>query len=360
MTAQAANFLQVMAGAAVIGIAAFVIALLASAGRRAPAAATAIAPAGDPGRWAAHAIALILTLIVAALLVWRFAPFGMDPQSAAETAGAWRAGTRSQAFFLVMIAVGVIGLLACAAIVFFRILPADSVSPRARAHARGETESAADQPVPAPPAARLGGLAILALAFLLLGWIYLSHSAQHALVARALYPAAIAVALVLLFDKATRAWAVKPASAVVREWMFCDGFTFLLVLGFLNALTPEPEVYSAMVVDMAGILLFFFAFWITDRKLTRLRFLVAYACLALAPLLLVIWQAVQGIAAPETLSWWETPWPFLVLALIGGALEVIALLAARDAERHIGAGIKDAVFFVVYGILLITAIPQGA
>ena len=177
---------------------------------------------------------------------------------------------------------------------------------------------------------------------------------------RLVYPAAMAVALVLLFDKATRAWSVKGSAESVREWLLCDGLVFLLMLGFLNLVrSGAGAAYAAMFWDFVFVVLFFLTFWMLDRTATRYRFLAAHAYLILVPVLLLLWRRFQKVAAPEELAWWSTIWPFLILAVIFFVLEIIALVATRDSDKHLVPAIKDGVFVVLYGILLIIAIPEA-
>lgn len=75
---------------------------------------------------------------------------------------------------------------------------------------------------------------------------------------------------------------------------------------------------------------------------------------------MLIWRAVLGVVAPEGQSWWETIWPVFLLALIFFVLEIILLIASRDTERHGIGGAKDAIFFILYGIALLSAIPEVA
>ena len=168
-------------------------------------------------------------------------------------------------------------------------------------------------------------------------------------------------ARVLLFDKATRAWSVKTGGETVREWLFCDGLVFLLVLGYLNLRqAAAPENYAALELDLLFIVLFFVVFWLLDRALTRYRFLLAYGFMILLPIMLLVWRLVQAVAAPEGLSWWSTIWPFFFLAMIFFVLEIIMLIATTGPERSGLGAAKDAVFMVLFGILLIVAIPEAA
>lgn len=98
--------------------------------------------------------------------------------------------------------------------------------------------------------------------------------------------------------------------------------------------------------------MFFAAFWLIDRSASRARFLAAYGYLIVAPLLLLIWQTMEGVAA--TASWWASMWPFLILAAAFFVLEAVTLVAS-SGERQTMPAIKDTVFVVLYGVLLIVA-----
>jgi hypothetical protein len=250
-----------------------------------------------------------------------------------------------------------VGLLAFLVVLFGRVLRAERRAAAVAEPGAGEQAEA----VETPAAARLLGLLGLALVFLLLNWIYLPHEQQYALMLHLVYPASLGVALVLLFDKASRSWQVKTTAETVREWLFCDAIVFLLVLGFLNLLqSPAESDYASLFWDFLYLALFFLTFWILDRKVTRYRFLVVHGYLIALPILLLIWRAMQKVAEPADLSWWSTIWPFFFLAIIFFVLEVIALVAARESDRHAAPAVKDAVFLALYGILLIVAIPEAA
>ena len=230
-----------------------------------------------------------------------------------------------------------------------------------RSAARRGEEAEDGEAVESPAGVRLLGLALLAALFLIVGWVHAPPALAHALVSSLLYPAAFALALVLLFDKASRSWAAKSGAVSFREWLHCDAFTILLVLGYLNLESnAAPEAYSALFWDALHVALFVFVFWLVDRKFTRFRWLAGLAYLALLPVLLWLWRLTLGIAEAEDVSWWSTPWPFIVLGLVAGAVEIIVLAATGRGEGDRGdatAGhiIKDALFFVLYGGLLIAA-----
>ena len=270
-------------------------------------------------------------------------------------AGDWRAETAGDVFLVAMLAVA--GAAAVAFLVYLVVWGS-----RRSAPARGEGREPPEA-VESPAGVRLLGLALLAVLFLVAAWVHAPPELAYALVANLLYPAAFALALVLLFDKASRAWAVKGGAVSFREWLHCDAVTILLVLGYLNLVSnAEPAGYSALFWDAAHIALFVFVFWLVDRKFTRFRWLVGLAYLTLLPMLLWVWRLTQGAAAPEDLSWWSTPGPFIVLGLVACAVEIIVLAATGRGENDRGDGtaghiVKDALFFVLYGGLLIAAAP---
>ncbi len=105
------------------------------------------------------------------------------------------------------------------------------------------------------------------------------------------------------------------------------------------------------------MVLFFAAFWLIDRTASRSRFLVGYGYLVVLPILLLIWDTVQGVAA--TASWWGSVWPFLILAGVFFVLEVITLVAS-SSERLVLPVLKDALFVVLYAVLLIVAVKSHA
>jgi hypothetical protein len=172
------------------------------------------------------------------------------------------------------------------------------------------------------------------------------------------YPAAMGVALVLLLDKAARSWGSKNGVEAFREWLFCDLLIFLLVLAFLNLRSvAKPDAYSSSFWDILNVVLFFAAFWTIDRSSARGRFLLGYGYLVILPLLLLIWDLSQGVAAAN--SWWASIWPFVILAAAFFVLEAIALVASA-AQRQILPLFKDALFVVLYAVLLIVAAKSHA
>ena len=211
-----------------------------------------------------------------------------------------------------------------------------------------------------PAGSRLAGLLLVAVGFLLLGWVWLDPAARADLMVQVLYPASIAVAIVLLFDKATRSWTPKTRTEGFREWLLCDLILITLVLGFLNLKQLEArDAYGGFFWDMVHIAAFFLVFWCLDRTSMRGRFLVGFGYLVLLPLLLVLWRWVQEIEAPADPSWWSTIWPVFFLALAFFVLEIISLLVLRDPRGHVVPVIKDALFVVLYAVFLIVAVPGG-
>ena len=297
-------------------------------------------------RWFEVLLAAILVALLAAAVVaaawW------------SRGAGDWRGETASDVFLVAMLAVA-----AGAGIVFLVYLVVRAA--RRSGPARDRADEAQESESPA--GVRLLGLALLAILFLVVAWVHAPPPLAHALVASLLYPAAFALALVLLFDKASRTWAVKSGGVSFREWLHCDAFTILLVLGYLNLVSNSaPEEYSALFWDALHIGFFVFVFWLVDRRFTRFRWLVGLAYLTLLPVLLWIWRLTLGVVAPEDLSWWSTPWPFLALGLVACAVEIIVVAATGGGENDRSDGtaghiVKDALFFVLYGGLLIAAAP---
>lgn len=295
-------------------------------------------------RWFEYLLAAILVALLAAAVVaaawW------------SRGAGDWRGEIAGDVFLVAMLAVA--AAAAIAFLVYLVVRGSRRSGRRPGAASEGDARES-------PAGVRLLGLALLAVLFLVVAWVHAPPELAFALVANLLYPAAFALALVLLFDKASRGWAVKSGGVSFREWLHCDAFTILLVLGYLNLVSnAAPGEYAALFWDALHIGLFVFVFWLVDRKFTSLRWLAGLAYLALLPVLLWIWRLTLGVAAPEDLSWWSTPWPFIVLGLVACAVEIIVLAATGRGEDDRDDGtaghiVKDALFFVLYGGLLIAA-----
>ena len=316
--------------------------------RRVAIADRATAPAS---LWYQFALALLLL----AILMGVGASIALEFTSAAGgSADTWRGGVRANLFLGVMVAAIVLGLLFLVVYLLAR-MPA----PVQVASVDDAREGADLSPVrESAGATRLLGLLLFAVGILLLGWLHLEPVVRAALVSDLLYPAAIAVALVLLFDKATRSWTPRTRAEGFREWLLADLMVFALVLGYLNLLgLPDPASYAGFGFDLLHIAVFFAVLWLLDRTNFSGRFLVAVAYFTLLPLLLLLWQWAHEIEAPAELSWWQTIWPVFFLSLVFLGLEVIALLAFRGARGHMAPAIKDALYVVLFAAFLISAIP---
>lgn len=345
-------------------------------GRSANARPDALTPGRAP-RWYEVVLALALVGLLVAVAAWLLVEMYAPEAASVASDPDWRGGTRALGFLAAMVVAAALALLIFLVVLLVRSSKREPIQPPGfaasstsahelaelapRGAAASPTHSGSEIPVSTPGAVRLLGLALLAVAVLVLAWTHLSPAERHGLMLRMLYPAGFVVAIVLLFDKASRAWQLKSGTETVREWLLCDWLTFLLLLGFVNlSRTAAAEAYSAFFWDLLFIASFFVAFWILDRKVTRYRFLVAYGYIALLPLLLAIWNSVNGVTAPEAVSWWSTTWPFLVAGIVFFVLEIIALLSARGPGSQTASAIKDGVCAVVYAILLLVAIPPGA
>lgn len=342
---------------AVIGVLAFLIALLArSPQRQQTTGGGSGQPAAQSPRWYEFTLALLLLAAIAGFAIWLIS--GGGQWAWGETLDDWRSNTRAIVFAALMVALGVIGL-----VISFAYAVAQS--PRPGVPARPLDAAAETAPLPTsvpaastPTAARLLGLLGLALAVVLLCWIALPPAEQYGLIAQLIYPASLGVALVLIIDKATRAWGTKGGAETAREWLLCDLLTFLLVLAFLNLRSlAKPEAYASSFWDILNVVLFFAAFWLIDRTSARGRFLVGYGYLIILPLLQLIWDAMQGVAGSA--SWWGSAWPFLTLALVFFILEVVTLVSSTGERQGLPA-FKDAVFVVIYVVLLIVAVKLHA
>ncbi len=255
-----------------------------------------------------------------------------------------------------MVGAGVVALIA-----FVLYL---GIGVRRRADALAENAAPATT-TQTPSATRLLGLALFALMFLALNWFYLPQASEYAVLSMFVYPAAFALGLVLLFDKATRTWSDKSASETIREWLLCDTLVFAVVLGYVNLLTvANAEEYHAFFWDTLFLALALLVFWCLDRTHARSRFAVVYAWFTIAPLLLAIWRWSQGDAGQEAddavevaVSWWQTIWPFFTLGIAFFLLELIALAARADHENPTVQVVKEALFVILFGAFLLAARP---
>jgi len=351
---RATLFLEVMAAIVVIGVMAFLVGLVARV-IRSPAA---IAGPGvrSPYRYE-FILALPLLIVTVGLLLWIIATGRQWIWG--ETVIDWQTDTRTILFAAVMVGLVALGLIAWIAYTLFEATQRETPYRPVEAP-RALEASPVRATVETSSGARIFGLLALAVAVLLLCWIGLGRAEQRALMAELIYPASMGVALVLLFDKAVRGASTKTRTEVLREWLLCDILVFLLCLGFLNVRSLEkPESYAGSFWDMLTIVLFFASFGLVDRKTTRVRFLAAYGYLVVLPLLLLMWRTVTGVAAPGGAAWWGSVWPFFVLAAIFFVIEILMLLG-DSPERQMIPTVKDAIFVVLYAILLIIAAGAGA
>ena len=342
-------FLEIMIGIAVVGVLAFLVLLLAGRIRMASSAGARQLNI----RWPQVVLALLLTIVVALIVLWQFPP--LDGSSKPAGSAGWRSDPDALTFFIIMLAVAGGAILVFLATLLIRANPRLAAQPAAE---EDEAGNAAPAAVETPSAARLFGLLLPLVAILLLCWIYLAPDRQYALMLYLLYPASLAVALVMLFDKATRTWSAKNGGESFREWLLCDLLVFFLILGFLNLLDHGAgDKYAALIWDMLHLAAFFLVFWLLDRRLTRFRFLAAYLYLMLLPILLLIWRAMQGVPEAKNLDWWGTVWPLFSLGVIFFVLELIAVIASNDRDKQAVPAIKDSLYAVLVGITLIAAVP---
>jgi len=344
---RATIFVEAMIVFVIIGVLAFLIGLIIRAPQRQRAAASGAAQPEQSPRWYEFTLALILLAAIAAFAIWIISSGSHWVWG--ETIVDWRSDSRATAFAAVMIALAVIGLVVSLIYALVQSSQREALPQRGAAAPAAAGEPAA----PSPSPLSILGLLLLVVAILLLCWIALAPATQYALMTQLIYPASLGVALVLLFDKATRTWGLKPGAESAREWLLGDLLIFLLVLAFLNLRSaPKPEAYSGSFWDLLNVVLFFIAFWVIDRTAMRGRFLLGYGYLVILPLLLLIWQSILGVAGPA--SWWASAWPFVILSGVFFILEVVTLVAS-SGERQTLPAVKDAVFVVAYAVLLIVA-----
>lgn len=347
MTDQGVTFLFVMGAIALIAVVAFVIYLVN--GRRGVEGSSTAEVSGKSSRviWFEYVIAAVaLTVIIAVgiILLFHIYPDGELARSG------WRKDTRSDVFLSIMLlAIG--GALVSFIIGVF-IRRSNSTEPTL---SREPESISADGAHKLASGSGIVGLLCILVGFLVFVWIAVGRPEQYQLMHHLLYPATFAVALVLVFDKATRVWSIKQPGETFREWVFCDAIVFLLFLAFLNLIQhADGETYVSIFWDVIHIAAFFLVFWLIDRRVTRYRFLVGYLYLALVPVLLWIWKMVQEQPAGAESGWWDSVWPFFFLGVIFGVIELIALVATRGTQRQAAGGLRDALFVALYGILLIS------
>ena len=352
MDGRSQQFLAIMIAIAVLAVLAF-IAFFINARVRAAKHPDHQQASGQAVPWHEFILSTVIIVIAAAALVWQFTPHGIG----------WDIDNRQLLFLIVMLAAGLIALVVFVVALFTGLKPGaveQAVKPAEAGAGSAETAEHPTGAKPVPVGVRLLGLLVLVVAFLVLNWTALDHDDQYALVTTILYPAAITLSLVLLMDKATRSWAAKTGAENFREWLFCDAIVFLLILAFLNLRqVEEAATYQVLFWDVVQVTLFILVFWLVDRTASSVRFLFAYLYLAALPILLLIWRTLQGLEMPGALSWWESIWPFFFLAVIFFVLELITVVASRETQRHGLSAAKDTLFAILYGLLLLTAIPAA-
>ena len=340
---------------AVVAAVLVVVAAVRVGRARRPSPAEAAARKGPTWYEILLAVVLVLALVILAIV------FALEIASGGAATQGWRGEVRSNLFLGVMLAVAALALLFLLAFLLARLPVSGAPAAAGATAAAGGGGAGQAEMVRDPAGSRLVGLLLLAVGILLLGWVYLDPAARADLMVQVLYPAAIAVAIVLLFDKATRNWTPKTRTEGFREWLLCDVILITLVLGFLNLKQLEArDAYGGFFWDMVHVAAFFLVFWCLDRTSMRGRFLVGFGYLTLLPLLLVLWRWVQEIEAaadPAETAMWSTIWPVFFLALAFFVLEIISLLVLRDNRGHAAPAIKDAVFVVLYAVFLLAAVP---
>lgn len=339
-----------MAGLAIIGVVSFLIFLVSrQALRSAPGNRTSYQP-----RWYELLLAAAFLLIIALVALWQFVPGSGD---------AWGEDSRASTFFVIMMIVGAGALVIFLVSLFWRLARSDDSATSVRSAAKSAQTEAAPQPLAkhqTPSTLRLIGLLGFALAFLILNWSHVPQDQRHAMMLSLIYPAGLILALVMLLDKASRAWDIKTPGETTREWLYSNALLVLYVIAYLNLMgVADPAAYSGMFWDMVHVAGFLLVVWILDRKTSRLRFLLIHGWLIALPLLLLIWQSQSGGDVPEDLSWWDTVWPFFFLALVFFVVELIILIATDEGGETGFGTFKDVVFLVLYVILLISARPEA-
>ena len=339
---------------AVIGVLAFLIGLLVRVPQRQQAGVSAAGQPAPAPRWYEITLAIVLLAAIAAFVIWIISTG--KPWVWGESIENWQTDTRTIVFAAIMVALGVIGLGVSFVYALVQSAPGPAVRRPVGTGAEAATPGAV--PVPTPSPLRILGLLLLVFAIMLLCWIGLPYAQQQGLMVQLIYPASLGLSLVLLFDKATRTWGTKGGAETFREWLFCDLLVFLLVLAFLHLRgIAKPEAYTVSFWDLLNVVLFFAAFWIVDRTGARGRFLFSYAYLIVLPVLLMISDSFLGVVAPA--SWWASVWPFVIVAAVFFVLEVVTLTSS-DGERQTLPAVKDALFVVIYAVLLIVAVKSYA
>ncbi len=373
MDSRSVAFLEVMAAISVLGLIAFLIFLVARQPAGVHVASRAARTRPHRPHWLELLLAVLAVLICAVLVLWQF---GLWTDSSAE-GSAGDSSSRGLLFFVVMMIIGAAALVLFLIALFWRSARQSNelvgVSQGEQAEQGGhvatvagaEPQESVKASYETPSAARLLGLLAFALVYLVVNWSSVAYQQQYQMMLHLIYPAGFIVALVMLFDKASRAWAVKPPGETLREWLYCDALLALYLFGYLSlvsvsAMDGAAEAYRGMFWDFLHVVGLLLVFWFLDRKTWRVRFLLANAWLIALPLLLLVWREAHQVVMAESVSWWGTIWPFFFLAVVFFVLEVIVLIANRDNANQ-GLGIaKDLLFLVLYVIFMIAGRPAGS
>ncbi len=352
MDSRAVAFIEVMAAIAIVGVVSFLIFLVS---RQALRSTSGGRNAAYQPQWYELLLAAVFVAAVAIVVVWQVL-----------SDGDWGDDGRALTFFVVMLIIGGGALAVFVLSMLWRLsraVPAPGQGPVASTTTRAVSDAApAPQEIAkhkAPSAMRLVGVLGFAAVFLIFNWSHVENAQRHVMMLNLIYPAGLVIALVMLFDKASRAWDVKSPGEGTREWLYANALMVLYLLGYLNLLgVADTAAYAGMLWDMVHVAAFLLVLWVIDRKATRLRFLLLHAYLILLPILLLIWQNQMGVVSPEGISWWETIWPFFFLAIVFFVLELIIVIATPGGGGQGVATLKDVVFLVLYVILLIGAQPE--
>ena len=350
MDDRAIAFLEVMAAIAVVGVVSFLIFLVTRHALRAPSGQrTSYQP-----QWYELLLAAVFLTAIAVVALIYFLPGAGD---------AWGEDGRATTFFVVMMIVGGGALAVFILTMLWRLSRTSDTAEKAAFQIPAAAPTAAPEAKAThqtPSALRLVGLLGFALVFLIFNWSHVALEQRHALMLNLIYPAGLVIALVMLFDKASRAWDIKTPGESAREWLYANAFLVLYVLGYLNLLNvADTTAYAGMLWDMVHVAAFLLVLWVSDRKTSRLRFLLIHAWLIALPILLLIWRSQMGIETPEGTGWWDTIWPFFFLALAAFIIEMIIQIATDQDGGQGVSTFKDVVFLIVYVILLISAQPEA-
>ncbi|MEM7424280.1 MAG: hypothetical protein AAF334_11210, partial [Pseudomonadota bacterium] len=225
MDSRSIAFLEVMVAIAIIGVVTFLILVVS---RRTLRSSVNAGTTGQP-HWYELLLAAALLLAVCVIAVWQFTP---------GSEAAWAGDGRAAAFFFVMMIIGGGALLLFVGSLFWRLTKSGEATTDRRARASAQTAAVpAPAKHPIPSATRLIGILGFAVCFLVLNWSHVSPEQRHVQMVNLIYPAGLIVALVMLFDKASRSWDIKPLVETLREWLYANALLVLYLVAYLNLLT---------------------------------------------------------------------------------------------------------------------------